>query len=273
MCLSSALIWFVLITGGGILALPVMGFGVVITTLLWLGITKKAFLRDLLLQTKSTEIIHWKTEIWPFQWKLALSCLSGYFVLQLSPPLLFLYRGAVEAGQMGMSLSITNALMSIAIVWMNAKAPAFGTLVAKRDYGSLDHIFGFTLSRTVTLMIVLGLFLCAANYFLHSEMNRYASRVLDPLAFTLLVIATTFGFVSFAQSTYLRAHKDEPFVLINLISAALICIYTFLFGEKYGVFGVVTVYLLVSGLIGGGWGSIVFWLKRREWKSSTSFQQ
>jgi len=37
--------------------------------------------------------IHWMKEVWPFQWRIAVSWLSGYFIFQLYNPVLFAYRG------------------------------------------------------------------------------------------------------------------------------------------------------------------------------------
>ena len=56
------------------------------------------------------------------QWRIAVSWMCGYFIFQLFVPVLFAYRGPLEAGQMGISLSISNVLASVAISWVNTKA-------------------------------------------------------------------------------------------------------------------------------------------------------
>ncbi len=45
--------------------------------------------------------ISWRREVWPFQWKIAVSWLCDYFIFQLFTPVLFAFRGPVEAGQDG----------------------------------------------------------------------------------------------------------------------------------------------------------------------------
>lgn len=264
--IGSALAWMVLMGGGGLLALPAMNTGLAITVLIWLWQTKKIFLKGLLKQQVSNVTVKWKTEIWPFQWRIALSWLSGYFIFQLFTPILFAYRGAVEAGQMGMSISIANALMGIAIAWMNTKAPGFGSLVAKRDYINLDRIFALTLTRSLAVMLIVGGGLCAINYILHVEMMPIAYRILDPLPFLLLIVATIFAYVTYAQASYLRAHKVEPFMLISLISAALIGGLTVVLGKEYGATGLMAVYSAVYLIVGIGWGSKIFYSRRREWQ-------
>lgn len=271
--IGSIAAWSLLLSGGGLLAMPAMSSGLALTVLIWLWRTKRTFLDNLFAHAADTGIgIKWKTEIWPMQWKIALSWLSGYFIFQLFTPVLFAYRGAVEAGQMGMSFSIANALMSIAMAWMSTKAPQFGTLVAKKNYVTLDHLFNATLSRSLAVMTVLGVALCIANYLLHAANVGFSSRLLDPLTFLLLMLATTLNYVTYAQSAYLRAHKQEPFLLISLISAGLIAALTFALGKEYGALGIMSGYLAVCTTIGFGWGSKIFLSKRREWQKSCALE-
>lgn len=259
--------WALLMSGGGLLAMPAMNTGLAVTILIWLWRTKRIFFKDLFAHETNEGIgISWKTEIWPFQWKIALSWLSGYFIFQLFTPVLFAYRGAIEAGQVGISFSIANALMSIAMAWMNTQAPKFGTLVSKQDYDILDKIFSITLSRSFAVMAVLAIALCLTNYYAHVENIQFASRILAPLPFALLMLATLLNYITYAQSTYLRAHKEDPFLLISLISAGLIAVLTLVFGKEYGAVGVMSGYLSVCTVIGFGWGSKIFLSKRHEWQ-------
>ena len=264
--IGSFFAWSVLMWGGSLLALPAMHTGMVLTILIWLWCTKKLFILRLLTQPVSAVAVNWKTEIWPFQWRIALSWLSGYFIFQLFTPILFIYRGSVEAGQMGMSISIANTLMGITISWMNAKSPKFGSLVAKRDYINLDRIFILTLSRSLAVMVFFGCGLGAINFIIHAKNINFAYRILDPLPFLLLVLATIFAYVTYAQATYLRAHKEEPFMVIGLISAALIGGSAVVLGKKYGAMGLMVSHAAVYGIVGVGWGSKIFFSKRREWQ-------
>ena len=53
----------------------------------------------LALVSGATEKISWRKEVFPMQWKIALSFMSGYFVFQLFTPVLFHYQGAEVASQ------------------------------------------------------------------------------------------------------------------------------------------------------------------------------
>lgn len=265
--IGSLAAWTLLMSGGGLLAIPAMSTGLAITVIAWLWHRERNFLFDLRARVGDTGGIKWKSEIWPMQWKIALSWLSGYFIFQLFTPVLFAYRGAVEAGQMGLSFSIASALMSVAMAWMGTKAPRFGTLIAMKDYVSLDQLFKLTLIRSLSVMIILGSLLCVANYFVHITNLGFASRLLDPVPFTILIVATTLNYVAYAQSAYLRAHKQEPFLLISLISAGFITVSTFALGKEYGALGIMSGYLAVCATVGFGWGSWIFFSKRQEWQN------
>lgn len=266
--LGSSLSWIVLLLGGGLLAIPVMSTCFSLILITWLWRTKKNFFK-VLLSEKIKNNINWKKDIWPFQWKIALSWLSGYFIFQLFTPVLFVYHGSIEAGKMGMSITIANALMSIAMAWMSTKVPKFGTLIAKKDYINLDSLFKLTFIRSFIVLVILGLLLSATNYLLHEMEFQISTRLLEPWTFSILILATIVNYVTYAQSTYLRAHKKEPFLLISIVSAALICFLTLTLVHDYGAMGLMFGYLVVSSVIGLGWGSVIFFSKRREWQKGS----
>ena len=98
--------------------------------------------------------ISWWGEVWPMQWKIALSWISGYFIFQLFNPVLFHYHGPVVAGQMGMTLSASNALLATCMTWMTTKSPEFGKLIAQRNWKNLDQLFFHTMKQSVALVFM-----------------------------------------------------------------------------------------------------------------------
>lgn len=257
--------WLVLVEGGGLLAMPAINTGMAVVALLWLWYGKRKFFKDLLMTNIPQSKISWKKEIWPFQWRIALSWLSGYFIFQLFTPILFAYRGPIEAGQMGMSLSIANAAMAIPIAWMSTKAPRFGSLIAKRNYPELDNIFFSTLWRSLGIMIFLAAALSVANYGIHYYNVKIAIRVLEPLTFSILMITTTLVYIGYAQATYLRAHKVEPFLGPSILSGLLVGISSIPIARHYGSFGLMVAYLSIVVVVGLVWGTWIFYSKRLAW--------
>jgi hypothetical protein len=137
---GSLLAWCALASHHGLFAPSMMLFGMASSALIWLARKRKLVL-GLLRYKTGGDRIRWDEEVWPFQWRIAVSWFCGYFIFWLFNPVLFAYRGPVEAGQMGMSLSLVNAILNIAVSWVTTKSAPFGTLIARKEYSQLDRTF------------------------------------------------------------------------------------------------------------------------------------
>ena len=100
-----------------------------------------------------THKISYFKEIFPYQWKIAVSWISGYFIFQLFNPILFATSGPIVAGQMGMTLAALNGIQSISASWMSTKIPKFSNLVAQKKYEELDSIFSKSLYQSISITI------------------------------------------------------------------------------------------------------------------------
>lgn len=268
---GSIVAWATLLLGGGLLAMSAWNTALAIVAYASLYKNKRHFFRDML--GKSSQIaadIPWKTEIWPFQWRIGLSWISGYFIFQLFVPVLFAARGAIEAGKMGLSLAIANALLGISISWLNTKAPKFGELIARRDYPQLDRLFARTLTSTFGLQVFGSIAACVTVSLLNTFNIPLSERLLEPQAFTLLLAATLLMYVTIAQATYLRAHKEEPFLSISLASGFAVALLTHLTVGPYGATGMMWSYLASNAFIGLGWGSAIYRSKRRSYRAAAT---
>jgi hypothetical protein len=260
---GSTLSWAVMISHHGLFSPPMILVGQVLCGTIWLFHRRKLVLN--LLRHPATNRVSWRNEIWPFQWKIAITWLSGYLVFQIFNPVLFAYQGPVAAGRMGMSLSITSALGVVAIAWMNTKASPFGTLIARREYGALDKIFFRTLKQSTALLavgcaVVFTALLGAAHW-----LPRLASRVLTPWAFGILLISAVSNHVVFSEAIYMRAHKQEPLLVPGTICAFLIGCASFLLAKYTSVNAVAVGYFVGNGVLGVSVATLVFLKKRRDW--------
>lgn len=265
---GSIFAWITLILGGGLLALPVVNMVTVIVALFWFWKEYGHFFRDMH-RSKLSSVVSWKHEIWPFQWKIALSWLSGYLILQLFVPVLFSYQGAAQAGQMGMSLNIASAISSIAIAWINTKAPTFGNLVASKQYAELDILFARILKQSMLVVILGGMCALTLKYLMTYFGSSFAERILPIFPFSLLLLVAIVNHVVFAEAIYLRSHKREPFMWVSLAVGLSICISTIYFGKNYGATAMMIGYVLIctAGLI---WGTLIFRSKKIEWHADAN---
>ena len=261
---GSALAWIALVSHHGLFAPAALIVGNASAAIYWIfGHRRLLFL--LWRHDAGTDRIQWMTEVWPFQWRIALSWLCGYFIFQIYNPLLFAFRGPIEAGQMGMSLNIGNALSSIAISWINTKAAPFGAMIARKEFNLLDRLFFRAVGQSVAVCLAGAVALWCIVLYLRSAHFPFALRVLEPFALAILLLNTILNIVVTAEALYLRAHKQEKFLFNSVLGAALTGGSTYFLGERYGAVGMVCGSLLIGILMGLPLGTYTFYKYRRLW--------
>lgn len=262
---GSLLAWCALISHHGLFAPSMMLLGMATSALLWL-VRKRKLLFGLLRFHTGEHRIRWFEEVWPFQWRIAVSWFCGYFIFWLFNPVLFAYRGPVEAGQMGMSLSLANAILNIAISWISTKSAPFGTLIARKEYQVLDRTFFQALWQAFAVSLAGALTAWLGCIYLNIEHLRFALRLLDPSTLGLLLIIMITNVVIFSEAIYLRAHKQEPFLINSIVGAIDVTIFTLVFGRYYGARGI-AVSCCIGNVVGLVWATYVFQKYRRLWHS------
>jgi O-antigen/teichoic acid export membrane protein len=270
--LGGVLMWTVLSTRHGLFAPAMMIVGQVVVAAVWL-FRRRALLLGLLRYKTGVHRIVWSREVWPFQWRIAVSWICGYFIFQLYTPVLFAYRGPVEAGQMGMSLSIAGALSAVSVAWVNTKAAPFGALIARKKYEELDRIFFQAMRHSLAVYMAGALAVWGAVVYLNLAGIRFAHRVLNPMLLGFLLLGGFLNVVVIAQSVYLRAHKQEKYLTSAILSAIMLGSSTYFFGRQYGAAGMVIGYITIAVTFGIGYNTYIFLKYRREWHSEPSTEE
>jgi O-antigen/teichoic acid export membrane protein len=260
---GSLLAWIVLIGHHGLFAPSMMLFGMASTSVLWL-MGKRKLLLGLLRHQTGIHRIRWNQEVWPFQWRIAVSWLSGYFLFWIFNPILFAFRGPVEAGRMGMSLSLANAIQAIAVSWVSTKSAPFGTLIARKEYQRLDHTFFQALGQACAVSLAGALTAWLGCIYLNAEHVRFAQRLLDPISLGVLLLYMIVNVVISAEAYYLRAHKQEVFFVNSLVGALTVAPCALIFGRLYGAMGIVVSTCILNS-IGLVWATYKFRKYRRLW--------
>lgn len=266
---GTSLAWMALTLHHGLFAPAGIIFGQAAAGLFFL-FSKKSLLLPLLRQPSGEHIVGWRDEIWPFQWRIAVSFLCAYLIFPLFSPVLFAYRGPAEAGRMGMSLTIANALAALAYAWINTKASPFGNMIARREYGLLDRVFFRALIQSGALLlggeaVVLSLLLAAHNY-----VPRLAGRMLSAPLFAVLMLAVFLNHIVSSEAAYLRAHKKEPFLQLAMVTASLVGINTFVAGRLWGAAGITIGYCICGGILYVAGGTWIFRRCRRLWHGGSA---
>jgi len=232
----------------------------------------RVFFTDLLTNHIEETGMDWRNEILPFQWRIAVSWISGYLGFQLFIPLLFEAQGPSAAGQMGMTLQLINALNGVAIIWISTRAPTFGSFIANNERGKLDELF-FTSFRQSIFILLVGLFiLFSLVSYLSASGSMYADRIVPYEYFYVLCLISVINHIVQSEAVYLRAHKQEPFMMISILGGLATLVLSVILIPKFGLFGAIITYAtssLIFGLVGG---TLVFFAKRKEWSMKSQDQ-
>jgi hypothetical protein len=263
---GSLLAWTVLVGHHGLFAPSMMLLGMASCSLVWL-LSKRKLLLGLLKYPAGQNRIRWNEEVWPFQWRIAVSWFCGYFIFGLFNPVLFAYRGPVEAGRMGMSLSLANAILNIAVSWVSTKSAPFGTLVARKEYQQLDRTFFRALWQSTIVSVAGAMTAWLGTIFLNLQNIHLAQRLLYPNSIALLMVYMITNVIIFSQAYYLRAHKQEVFLVNSVVGAITVTACTLIFGRIYGAKGIV-VSCCIGNIIGLAWATYKFQKYRRLWHTA-----
>ncbi len=262
---ANSLFWIALVSGAGLYSGFVLNGVMAIFNAVWLLSRHRRFFADLWRVRPREHPIDWRVEVWPFQWRFAVSWITSYAIFQLFNPILFAVRGPAAAGQMGMSLMVTTTLGLFAQSWVNARSVDYGVLVASRSYTKLDRAFRHSLIQSTIVILVLSGALLGGVQLMRVLRHPIADRILPLLPLGLLLLATTLNHVVNAEAAYLRAFKREPFMGIYLATAVTTAALSFLLAGPFGATGMVAALLGCVAVIGVGGGTLVFNSRRREW--------
>ncbi len=265
--------WILLASG---VSLYVVGIGSLAVILIWFIYVGKMGLWKILMnlmREKVTEKVSYFKEIFPYQWKIAVSWMSGYFIFQLFNPVLFATEGAVVAGQMGMTLSVLNAIQAFALNWQNTKVPRYSALIELKQYDELDSLFDKTLKQMSVVCCGLLAAMFGAVYLLRAtgltiRGSVVGDRFLDYIPLLLMMIPVLINQFVSSWATYLRCHKQEPILVTSVVVAILCCCSTFGLGNIWGVYGITGGYCAIRVLVSLPWIHHIFVVKKREWHTN-----
>ena len=263
--LGSILAWTAIAMHHGLYSPAMLILGQAVMQVAFLAMPAlRRMLSGLLYRHVGGNSVNWRQDIWPFQWRIAVTWFSSYFISQLITPVLFSFQGAVEAGRMGMSLSITTSIGAIGVAWMGTKASPFGNMIARGENAALDKVFFRTLwqSTVVVATAAAGCFLCLLIG--SQRFPQLAMRVLSPWTFALLLLTMVLNHFFFGEALYLRAHKREPLLAQSVVVALVLGLCTVILGKLFGANAVAVGYFLLGGVVRIAWATYVFLTKRRD---------
>lgn len=201
--------------------------------------------------------ISWRHEIFPFQWRIAVSWLSGYFIFQLFNPLIFTHQGAIEAGKIGLTLTIFSTILSLSISWVTAKIPLISQYVSKGDKKNANPLFKELLIRSTIINLAGSLFFVGLVFLFKHYGLSITSRLTDIKTLLLMVGVNLINHIVFCCAAYMRAHKKEPMLYNSVVTGIVVAIVVY-FSSMISVYVTIFSYFTTLLLICLPWTIFLF---------------
>jgi O-antigen/teichoic acid export membrane protein len=203
----------------------------------------------------------WSNEIFPMQWKVSLSWISGYFIFQLYTPIVMARFGSVEAGKLGFIISIISSLSFVGSTFTSALAPKLASLYSAGRIKDFNKIFDQSLLLSIFSLAVLlfsvpiGVLICSIYFHFISD------RLPSPLHTLIYSFSAFCSGVVYLFSIYLRSQQKEPLLILSIVFASVM-VPTLLVGSIFSLSLMLTLALFanIAALL---WCLVIFKANRR----------
>jgi hypothetical protein len=252
------LTWLALAAGLGLWASPLLVLVSAAGTALWLR--RRAplvqWLKRATLPADGAKI-DWKREVVSYQVKLAISWISGYFIYQLFVPLVFHHQGAAQAGRLGITLAVFNAIQAIGMSWIYGRSPAMSACISRGERAELRKIFWQASKPAIFFTALFCAVFVVCLVCLHSLYPAFAERVSSIPVVLCMCGVTIINSIVFAAAVFMRAHKEEPLAM-QAATLAVLVLMTAYFGARISVEFTMQLYLAITALVSLPWALILF---------------
>lgn len=261
---GNLLAWFALYYLGGLWMAVFNVWTNAVIAIAWLLIQYRPLFISAWTAKINSALFSWKKEIWPMQWRIAFSWMSGFFISQIFTPLLFYYQGPVVAGKMGISLAIMSMLSIVCLTWVSTRSAIMGKIIAQSDWLGIDALFSKIFWQSVSVFVLLGSLIALVVF--ENRDTWLGQRLLNSEEIILLLLATLASHIVGALALYLRAYKKDPFMPLSIIGAVLLGSAGWLTAAKWGSSGVCWSIFIINVAYGLPTGIWLWSMCKRKWQ-------
>ena len=229
-------VWLVMGCGGGLWAAAAASAARVVCDLVFLLVWYRRFFESFW-RPPVAAVVSWARDIWPLQWKLAVGAVFGYFGYFLFVPVILNYQGLAAAGQMGATWTVVTAIQAAALGWVQTRAPLFGMLVSQGDRSELDRVFFRVTSLGIAAYLLAASTFWSLLWLINEWQFEIADRLLGTTASAAFLAAALVQIITSSFAFYVRAHKQEPFLWVGVISNVAIGLSVWQLGARLGPLG------------------------------------
>lgn len=253
-----SLMWTAMGLNAGLYAVPALTLCSAITSFGWVKKHQpRLFPAPGVTETSSLPSMSWRKEIFPLQWRIALSWISGYFIFHAFTPLVFAHQGPEEAGRLGLGLTIFSSLSTLGMSWVTACVPRFASYIVIGNRRALNSLF-ISVTSGAVLVTTLACCLVLLGAWATQWLNRPITERIPSLPVLLcLALVTVANCLISSEACYIRAHKVEPLLSASLV-VGLITINVAYFGSRISTTAMMALYAATIISVALPWASIIF---------------
>ena len=216
-----------------------------------------------MLKTKLTHQFNWRNDFMNLIWKYALSWIAGYFIFQIFTPLAFMVFDPIQAGRVGITLTLIKTFFTIASVWIDVMVPKINMSVAKHQWKIMGRqLYKGTIMSIVTFTV--GAVVMLGGYAMLVGHIAILDRFLGIAPMTMLLSAFFLQIIINSIAIYGRSHKIEPFVIPSLIGAAVSISITLMAVFTLGI-NFIFMGIMVSSIVGIVMFIVIFLKRKTTW--------
>ncbi|RTL42078.1 MAG: hypothetical protein EKK53_12345 [Burkholderiales bacterium] len=159
----------------------------------------------------------WARDLWPFQWRIGASALSGFLVFQALNPLLLASQGASAAARFGIGLAVMNMLLLLCTAWPLSQAAPFVQLLSRGQRADVSARLNRVLWPSLGLAAMLALTVWGLVAALLRGWPHLGERLPDLLTLALLLLAGLAHQATACLAVVLRAERLEPLLRVSVV--------------------------------------------------------
>lgn len=238
--------WACLIMGGGMWAAAMMPLLLLLSQLLFLWRSFPAYCSGVF-KSSYLPFRVWREGVWPFQWRSAMSWLSGYGQMFIHVPVVYHYCGAADAGRLGATITLVNTVSVLALAIPTSQTPQLIRHATMGQRESLAHLYRKVFRQSVSLYLIGGALLAGLVWCLQA--TPWHERLLPLDQLMVLLFGVGFYHVACVLGVYVRVHLQDPMAKLVLLVAFMTAVLAAWGSRKFGPAGVVWAMLLVNMLV------------------------
>ncbi|WP_145084750.1 polysaccharide biosynthesis protein [Aureliella helgolandensis] len=192
----------------------------------------------------------WVQEVLPMQWRQALISVVYHFATQFFPVIIVTcHADQAEAGRLGMTLTVTVAIQSLAIAWMQSKYSLVSAQhgVGQRETAGTLWRRNAVVSTTLLIAALVSLILLIS--VLPMIGRGWEDGFIDPLQLAILSVGCVANHFLAIEGFYVLSRKGKPFVFASVVGFSSTAIAVWVGGYFLSTTGIVLGYALTLALV------------------------